>query len=120
MRCITRKRLATCTVICFYFVRINSRQEKFTLKYIRTRAMCSIVTRTNKIFGLNNFRTRGGLYENFSITKNKQITDSSFLICISIDIVYDNDLTDALVVVLKDMIKLDLQIFRYIVTVLNN
>ena len=61
------------TVICFYFVCINSRQEKFTLKYIRTRAMCSIVTRTNKIFGLNNFRTRG-LYENFSITKNKQIT----------------------------------------------
>ncbi len=48
-----------CTVICFYFVCINSRQEKFTLKYIRTLAMCSIVTRTNKTFGLNNFRTRG-------------------------------------------------------------
>ncbi len=50
--------LAT-TVICFYFVCINSRQEKFTLKYIRTRAMCSIVTCTNKTFGLNNFCTRG-------------------------------------------------------------
>ena len=34
--------------------------------------------------------------------------------CISIDIVYDNDLTDALVGVLKEMIKLDLRIFRCI------